>query len=119
HYSHVKSGARRYSSANERAIGRIRKLCETFELSCALEALPAYVYAETAEEAEALEDEAAASAELGLPAAWLDDLELPFPVSGALRFTAPAQLGPYRYLVAPAPGAARSGARLETTTRGH
>lgn len=110
-----KSGARRYASANERAIGRIRKLCETFELSCGLEALPAYVYAETAEEAEALEDEAAAAAELGLPAAWLDDLELPFPVSGALRFTDQAQLDPYRYLLGLAQVVARDGALFETT----
>src|SRR5690606_7558185 len=110
-----KSGARRYASANERAIGRIRKLCATFELSCGLEALPAYVYAETAEEAEALEDEAAAAAELGLPAAWLDDLELPFPVSGALRFTDQAQLDPYRYLLGLAQVVARDGALFETT----
>lgn len=110
-----KSRAQRYASANERAIGRIRKLCEAFEIACGLEALPAYVLAETEEQAEALRDEAEAAAELGLPASFVTDLELPFPVTGALRFTDQAQFDPYRYLMALAAVVARDGALFEET----
>ncbi|HEX7062535.1 MAG TPA: FAD-dependent oxidoreductase [Woeseiaceae bacterium] len=110
-----KTSARRYASANERAIGRIRKLCETFALECGLEALPAYVFAQTGEEAEVLADEAEAAAELGLPAAFVTDLELPFPVAGAVRFLDQAQLDPWRYLAGLAAVVADDGDLFEET----
>ncbi len=110
-----KTSARRYASANERAIGRIRKLCEAFELECGLEALPAYVFAQTDEEAESLADEAEAAAELALPADFVTDLELPFPVTGAVRFTDQAQLDPWRYLAGLAAAVADGGDLFEAT----
>ncbi len=110
-----KSSARRYAAANERAIGRIRHLCGTFELDCGLEILPAFVFAETEEEAAALREEAEAAASLGLPASFVREVDLPFAVAGALRFDDQSQFDPYRYLMGLAAVVARDGALFENT----
>jgi glycine/D-amino acid oxidase-like deaminating enzyme/nitrite reductase/ring-hydroxylating ferredoxin subunit len=110
-----KTGARRYASANERAIGRIRKLCEALELKCGLEAKTAYVYADTRAQAEDLREEAEAAADLGLPASFVEDPPLPFPVAGALAFADQAQFDPYRYLQGLAAGVQRDGLMFENT----
>lgn len=109
------AGARRYAAANERAIGRIRKLCKAFGLDCGLEARPAYVFAEDEAQTASLAKEAQAAAGLGLPASYISDLELPFPVTGALRFDDQAQFDPFRYLVGLAEAVAQNGALFETT----
>lgn len=110
-----KSRARRYAAANERAVGRIRKLCEALKVDCGLEARPAYVFAETDEDAQTLVDEAEAARELGLPASFVTELALPFPVTGALRFADQAQFDPFRYLVGLGEAVARDGVLFEST----
>jgi glycine/D-amino acid oxidase-like deaminating enzyme/nitrite reductase/ring-hydroxylating ferredoxin subunit len=110
-----RSGARRYAAANERAIGRIRKLCESLQLECGFQPLPAFVYAETEEQAASLREEAEAAAELGLPASFVRELDLPFPVTGALRFRDQAQFDPFRYLVGLAESVSTKGMLFEQT----
>ncbi len=107
--------ARRYAAANERAIGRIRNLCKTFSLECSLDILPAFVFAETEDQVAALRDEAEAAASLGLPASFVRDVDLPFPVAGALRFDDQSQFDPYLYLAGLAAAVARDGMLFENT----
>jgi glycine/D-amino acid oxidase-like deaminating enzyme/nitrite reductase/ring-hydroxylating ferredoxin subunit len=110
-----KSSARRYAAANERAIGRIRNLCESFGLDCRLDILPAFVFAEAEEQVAALREEAEAAASLGLPASFVRDVDLPFPVVGALRFDDQSQFDPYRYLTGLAAVVAGEGMLFENT----
>ena len=110
-----KSGARRYAAVNERAIGRIRNLCESLGLDCSLEILPAFVFAETEEQVAALREEAEAAASLGLPASFVREVGLPFPVAGALRFDDQSQFDPYCYLTGLAEVVAREGMLFENT----
>jgi glycine/D-amino acid oxidase-like deaminating enzyme/nitrite reductase/ring-hydroxylating ferredoxin subunit len=110
-----KSGARRYAAANERAIGRIRNLCDTLELDCGLGILPAFVFTESEDHVAALREEADAAASLGLPASFVRDVGLPFPVAGALRFDDQSQFDPYRYLTGLAATVARDGLLFENT----
>lgn len=110
-----KSGARRYAAVNERAIGRIRNLCESLGLECSLEILPAFVFADTEEQVATLRDEAEAAASLGLPASFVREVGLPFPVAGALRFDDQSQFDPYCYLAGLAEVVAREGMLFENT----
>lgn len=110
-----KSGARRYAAANERAIGRIRNLCDSLELNCSLDILPAFVFTESEDHVAALREEAEAAASLGLPASFVRDVELPFPVAGALRFDDQSQFDPYEYLTGLAAVIARDGLLFENT----
>lgn len=90
--------ARLYADANEAAVGEIRSLVDGLRINCGLKEMPAFVYGQTEEEASSLREEAEAAASLGLPASFVTEVELPFPVTGALRFDSQAQLDPYRYL---------------------
>ncbi len=109
------SSARRYAAANERAIGRIRNLCDSLGLDCRLDILPAFVFAEREEQVAALREEAEAAASLGLPASFVRDIDLPFPVAGALRFDDQSQFDPYRYLTGLAAAVADKGRLFENT----
>jgi glycine/D-amino acid oxidase-like deaminating enzyme/nitrite reductase/ring-hydroxylating ferredoxin subunit len=57
-----------------------------------------YVYVEDPGQRDRLRREAEAAAELGLPAQYVDDAGLPYPVAGAVRFTGQAQFHPVRWL---------------------
>ncbi|WP_353643232.1 FAD-dependent oxidoreductase [Mesorhizobium sp. WSM2239] len=91
--------ARIYAQANEHAVEKIRTLVETLQLDCGLKQMAAFVYGETEDEAASLRKEAEAASSLGLPASFVTEVDLPFPVTGAVRFDGQAQFDPYRYLL--------------------
>jgi glycine/D-amino acid oxidase-like deaminating enzyme/nitrite reductase/ring-hydroxylating ferredoxin subunit len=91
--------ARRYADANEAAIAEIWSLSEGLGINCGLKEMPAFVYGQTEDDASTLREESEAAASLGLPATFVTEADLPFPVSGAVRFDRQAQFDPYRYLV--------------------
>lgn len=91
-------GARLYADANQRAVSGIAELCNSLPDKAAIERRDAYVFARTPKEADDLRDEAEVAAEFGLPAGFVSDAGLPFPVEGALKFSAQYQFNPYLYL---------------------
>lgn len=107
--------ARRYAQANEAAVRQIEQRCEALWLDCGFQRMPAYVYAETAEQAEMLREEAEAARDLGLPASFTGDVPLPIATHGAVCFDGQAQFDPYRYLVGLADHIARDGLLFENT----
>ena len=68
------------------------------EFPCAFERVPGYLYAESAEDAHALEREVEAARSAGVAAVFTHKVPLPFPVTGALRVEHQAQFHPMRYL---------------------
>jgi glycine/D-amino acid oxidase-like deaminating enzyme/nitrite reductase/ring-hydroxylating ferredoxin subunit len=119
-YSHLlddigASRATLYAAANERAVARIREICEKSSLDCGLQSQPAFIFAENGEQASSLRAEADAAASLGLPASFVTDVALPFPASGALRFDNQAQFDPYRYLAGLAQAVSTEGIVFECT----
>ena len=82
----------RYWQANERALREFRRLAR--EADCDFKTQNSYIYATGSPLA--LEEEMHAYEQLGIPARWEDRLPLPFPVTGALRFSDQGQLHPLK-----------------------
>ncbi|WP_292554761.1 FAD-dependent oxidoreductase [Mesorhizobium sp.] len=110
-----RDGARIYAQANEQAVGKIRTLVETLQLDCGLKPMAAFVYGETEDEASSLRKEAEAASSLDLPASFVTEVDLPFRVTGAVRFDGQAQFDPYRYLLGLAEVVSREGMLFEKT----
>ena len=88
--------ARLYLEANQAALEQYRSLCQ--EMDCDFQAQDAYVY--SLDRRDKLEKEVDALRALGFPAELAQDLPLPFPVAGAVRFPHQAQFHPLKFLAA-------------------
>src|SRR6188472_373571 len=91
--------ARLYGEANEAGLDTIRRLCREHEIECELRDTSAYTFATSDDEVERLEREVETAVSVGLPASFVDEPRLPFPTSGAVRFSGQAQLHPRKYLL--------------------
>ena len=85
--------ARLYWLANEAALERYRKLAKV--IPCEFTEKPSYVY--SLDRRDKLLTEQAALSQLGIRAAFLETLPLPFPVAGAIRFARQAQFHPLQF----------------------
>ena len=92
--------ARIYLEANRQALDRIRALCR--DIPCDFEERPNFVY--SLDSRRELERELAALDKLGYPAALAQELPLPFPTAGAVRFDRQAQFHPLKFAAAIARG---------------
>jgi glycine/D-amino acid oxidase-like deaminating enzyme/nitrite reductase/ring-hydroxylating ferredoxin subunit len=93
-------GARIYAEANEAAIARIAQFVEEDGIECDFERKANYVYAETPEEKEQLEQELRAAQRAGLDVSLVAETPLPYDVAAALRLERQAQFHPRKYLLA-------------------
>jgi glycine/D-amino acid oxidase-like deaminating enzyme/nitrite reductase/ring-hydroxylating ferredoxin subunit len=91
--------ARLYGEANEAGLDTIRRLCREHQIECELRDTSAYTFATSEDEVERLEREVETAVSVGLPASFVDEPPLPFPTSGAVRFSGQAQLHPRKYLL--------------------
>ena len=91
--------AQQYADANQAAIEEVANRIDTIGIEADFERTAAYVYTTRDEESDALEEEAEIASELGLPAEYVSDPSIPFPMAGALRFRDQAQFHPGRYLL--------------------
>jgi len=106
--------ARAYGEANEAGIARVFELAAELGIECDVRRKPNYTYAEDAADLDKVREEAEVAAELGLPASYVEELDLPYAVAGAVRFDDQAEFHPVRYLDGLA--AALSGPVYERTT---
>jgi glycine/D-amino acid oxidase-like deaminating enzyme len=93
-----RDGARLYGEANEAGVARVFELADELGIDCDLARKPNYTYSEDAAEVDELREEARLAAELGLPASYVDELDLPFGVAGAVRFDDQAEFNPVKYV---------------------
>lgn len=93
-------GARVYGAANEAGIDWVAERVERDGISCDFERRPNYVYTELAEKLGEVKAEAEAARRAGLRASYVEDLDLPFAIAGAVRFDDQAQFHPRRFLLA-------------------
>lgn len=89
-----------YLKANECALAEYRRLAG--EIDCDFEEKDAFVY--SCSDREKIEREVRAVNDLGFPADFMEELPLPFPVEGAVRFPNQAQFHPLKFLAAIAEG---------------
>jgi glycine/D-amino acid oxidase-like deaminating enzyme/nitrite reductase/ring-hydroxylating ferredoxin subunit len=92
--------ARLYGAANEAGIERVARFVAERRIDCDFVRAEAFTYTEHEKDAEAVREEAATAARLGLPADLVTDAGLPWPVKAAVRFTNQARFHPRKYLLA-------------------
>jgi glycine/D-amino acid oxidase-like deaminating enzyme/nitrite reductase/ring-hydroxylating ferredoxin subunit len=90
--------ARTYGAANEAGIARVFALAEELGIDCDLRRKPNHTYTESSSDLDQVRGEVEVARELGLPASYVEELDLPFPVEGAVRFDDQAEFHPVRYL---------------------
>ncbi len=110
--------ARAYAEANEDALSLVRQLVGRYDFDADLLTTHAYVYTEQPGHAERIRAEVEAAQQLGLPASWVEETELPFPVVGAARFERQLQLHAVKYLHGLATAVDGGGSRVRELTRG-
>jgi len=93
--------AKGYAEANQAAIQLYKEIITKEGIACQFEELPSFLYSTEEQGAVKLKREADAAQELGLPAVYLDReeiTELPFQVTGAVRFARQAQFHPLAFI---------------------
>ncbi len=88
-----------FGAANEAAIRQIESLVQELKIDCHFHRLPACTYTEQADMIPKIEAEVRAAQKAGLPAHYLQETDLPFPVQAAVRFDEQAHFNPYHYCV--------------------
>jgi glycine/D-amino acid oxidase-like deaminating enzyme len=94
---HGDQKARDYGEANEAGIARVFELAGELGIDCDLRRKPNYTYAEDPGDLDRVREEAGVARELGLPASYVTELDLPFAVAGAVRFDDQAEFHPVKY----------------------
>ncbi len=90
--------ARAYGEANEAGIARVFELAGELGIDCDLRRKPNYTYTESESDLDQVREEAGVALGLGLPASFVEDVDLPFAVAGAVRFEGQAEFHPVKYL---------------------
>jgi glycine/D-amino acid oxidase-like deaminating enzyme/nitrite reductase/ring-hydroxylating ferredoxin subunit len=93
---HGESTARTYGQANQAAIDILTELTDRHGIDAMAARLSSYVFTRDPNVLDDLRAEATAAADLGLPARFVTDLDLPFPVHGAVEFADQLQVHPGR-----------------------
>lgn len=81
---HGEETARLYGQAQQEGVALIKELARGID--CESADAPAYVFTEDEDRVDELKQEAEVAVSLGLPATYVTDIDLPFPVRGAVRF---------------------------------
>jgi glycine/D-amino acid oxidase-like deaminating enzyme/nitrite reductase/ring-hydroxylating ferredoxin subunit len=121
-YSRLRSrfgdeGARAYGEANQRGIELIEQLAGEHSIECDWRRKPNYTYAADDKDRAKVEEEAEAAAAVGLPAWFAEDVPLPYPTHGAVRFDDQAEFQPYEFLMRLADALKAGGCRVYERTR--
>ena len=107
-----------YATAQEDAVAWVAATVGREGLQCDFQRSPAFVYADSEREIEALEREDAAARRLGLPSALVHgDIGLPWPTTAALRFDDQAMFHPRKYCHGLADAVERLGATVFESSR--
>ncbi len=106
-----------YGHSQLAALDWLRAEVTRLGVDCQWTERDSYVYAEDPGQRDRLRREAEVAAELGLPAGYLDAVDLPYPTAGAVRFTGQAQFHPVRWLRALADRIPGQGSHILEHTR--
>jgi glycine/D-amino acid oxidase-like deaminating enzyme/nitrite reductase/ring-hydroxylating ferredoxin subunit len=109
--------ALQYASANQAAIAMVEKIIADNNIDCDFKKVPAYVFTNDESYIKKLEDETRSAEKLGLPAEYINTLELPFEIKGAMKFSDQAQFHPRKYLLALASAIEGEDCRIYEQTR--
>lgn len=91
--------AQAFADANQKGIAMVEELSAEHGIDCEFSRRSAYVYTAGRQNLQRMHAEVAAASKLGLPASFTAELDLPFPVAGAVEFTDQAQFHPRKFLL--------------------
>lgn len=114
---HGADGAAVYAEASRAAVERVAMLERDLGIDCDLARRPAFTYAADESELDSVEQEAEAAREAGLDAVLTDDIDLPYPVAGAVRLDDQLEFHPVRYVRGLAAAVDGDGSRVFEHTR--
>ena len=109
--------AKQYADANEGAIDFIENTVKKYNIDCEFYRLPAYIYTTDENYIETIKAEAKAAKSLGIKAKYIEKLDLPFSIKGALCFENQAQFHPRKYLLKVAELISGNGSQIYEHTR--
>lgn len=89
--------AKQYLKANEKAIKNIEKIIEEENIECDFEHQDAYVYTQSNQELKKIQDEIKALHSLGFNSEYVEKIEAPIQILGAIKFKNQAQFNPVKY----------------------
>jgi len=112
---HGEDRARVYADANQAAVERIASFVDELHIDCDFERQAAFTYTRQEEHQGQISAEVDAAGRLGLPARYVEDSDLPFPIRAAIRLDNQAQFHPRRYCLSLAQAIAPPSMILETT----
>ncbi|MEW5784292.1 MAG: FAD-dependent oxidoreductase [Bacillota bacterium] len=112
-----KEKARQYAEANEYAIIFIKELINQKKIDCDFSRQAAYVYTQSEKYIKQIQNEVEAALSLGIKAAYIEQLPLPFEIKAAERFDNQAQFHPRKYLLALAKEIPGDGSHIFEQTR--
>jgi glycine/D-amino acid oxidase-like deaminating enzyme/nitrite reductase/ring-hydroxylating ferredoxin subunit len=104
--------ARVYGAANEAGLARIAGWVHEHGIDCDFRRKPNYTHTDTKDDLADVREEAEVARELGLPASFTTETDLPWQVAGAVRFEDQAEFHPARYIVRLAEVARDRGAQV-------
>ncbi|BAZ39179.1 putative FAD dependent oxidoreductase [Calothrix sp. NIES-4101] len=97
--NHGEEKARIYAQSNQAALEFVVKTITEEQIDCDFSRQSAYTFAETEENLQDIEKEVEAALKLGLPASFVRETSLPFPIAGAIKFDNQAQFHSRKYLL--------------------
>ena len=109
--------ARVYGEANEAGLATIARLVRELAIECDFRRRPNFTYTESEDEIEDVREEAETAAGLGLPASFVTETDLPWDVTGAVRFEEQAEFHPCKYLLGLAQALRGEGGEIYEHTR--
>ena len=115
--AHGKEAAADYAAGSMAAVHRVAALIDQQGIECDLQRRPALTVAADDTELSAVQRETEAALNSGLPVTWTDDVDLPFPVAGAVRLDDQVTLHPVKYARGLAEAIRRAGSEIYEGTR--
>ncbi|HET9441829.1 MAG TPA: FAD-dependent oxidoreductase [Acidimicrobiales bacterium] len=109
--------ARLYGDANEAAIAQVAEWVERHGIDCDFSRRAAYTYTTSSQAVKSIAEEVETAQKLGLPGSFTTETELPFEVTGAVRFDQQAQFHPRQYCLGLARAVVALGGRVHEGVR--
>jgi glycine/D-amino acid oxidase-like deaminating enzyme/nitrite reductase/ring-hydroxylating ferredoxin subunit len=91
--------AKLYAEANQTAIEKVFELAKKYQIECDLIRKDAYTYTLKDDEVSEIKKEVAACEKLGIPAQFVTETTLPFPIIGAVKIANQAQFHPRKFFL--------------------
>ena len=114
---HGEEKARLAGESNRAAIARLADLIATENIDCDFERKANYTFATDADGLAKVKAEVEATQKLGLPTSFVESVDLPFPVTGAIMMADEAQFHPRKFMLAIAATLPGNGSHVFEQTR--